>query len=144
MIVFDGKLKVGETSLEKAEMAYVPRGVEVKMSAEKCLVLVIVSQVLTQADFLKVAFEKAIKDPCFSKPMPHKSLFSGNNFDFSQLEKKFSSEKTFSSLRKRFLKDRIGPLELLQPNEEVVDEEPETALPPPVEEDIPDEEGEEE
>ena len=42
------------------------------------------------------------------------------------------------------MRDRIGPLELLQPNEEVIEEEPETALPPPAEEDIPDEEGEEE
>ena len=36
-------MKLDDESLSKADMAYVPAGTQVKISAEKCLVLVIIS-----------------------------------------------------------------------------------------------------
>ena len=84
--------------------------------------------------FLETAVKKVLKDKCFD------SYFEENEDEvFGMFEQKISTKenvaKTMSSLKKRFLSERIGPLELLQPNEEV-EEEGHPELPPAQEEDM--------
>ena len=86
---------------------------------------------------MEVSLKKCLKNPKFQKPIPAGFLFDSDKMDslkqeyLTMVQKELLQsggfERGVESLKKQFITKRIGPLELLQPNEEV-EEMPEDDL----------------
>ena len=108
-------------------------------SSEKISIILVIKMSSHDGAFsiknlIELSLKKCLKDPKFSKPIPSGSLFDPEKMDqlkhdyLSKIQKEMMQggcfERAVDSLKKKFIMERIGPLEILQPNEEV-DEMPE-------------------